>query len=108
MSTSHAQQFFFKLERDLKIQDPKLRAARRLIQDWTKLSTQQQQLATTQLMRYFRLNARRSDLMPLFAKFAKDAGLEISDEKKSSIGKTLAKGAAAFAVGYGLGKTMKL
>jgi hypothetical protein len=108
MNPATAQQFFFKLEKDLKIQDPKLRAARRLTQDWTKLSTQQQQLVTTQLMRYFRMSARRSDLMPLYSKFAKDKGLEISDKKKSSIGNSLAKGAAAFAVGYAIGKAIEI
>ena len=103
-----AQEFFFRLERNLKIQDPKLKAARRLTQDWTKLTTQQQQLVTTQLMRYFRLNARRSDLMPLYSAFAKDSGLVISDKKKSGIAKTLALGAAGFAAGYAAGKSTKL
>lgn len=107
VNPSTAQEFFFRLERNLKIQDPKLRAARRLTQDWTKLSTQQQQLVTTQLMRYFRLNARRSDLMPLYSSFAKDNKLEIGDEQKGSIAKTLAKGAAAFAAGYVAGKSLE-
>ena len=108
MTPATAQQFFFKLEKDLKIQDPKLRAARRLTQDWTKLSTQQQQLVTTQLMRYFRMSARRSDLMPLYAKFAKDKGLEISDKKKSGIGTMLAKGVGAAALGYAAGRSLEL
>ena len=108
MTPATAQQFFFKLEKDLKIQDPKLRAARRLTQDWTKLSTQQQQLVTTQLMRYFRMSARRSDLMPLYAKFAKEKGLEISDKKKSGIGTMLAKGVGAAALGYAAGRSLEL
>lgn len=103
-----AQEFFFRLERNLKIQDPKLKAARRLTQDWTRLSTQQQQLVTTQLMRYFRLNARRSDLMPLYSSFASESDLLISDEKKGSIAKTIAKGAASFAAGYIAGKSLEL
>ena len=58
------QQFLFKLERDLKIQDPKLKATRRLVQNWPNLSSQQQQLAGNQLNRYYRMFARRSDMAP--------------------------------------------
>lgn len=108
VSSQQASQFFFKLERDLKIQDPKLRAARRLIQDWPTLTTQQQQLATTQLMKHFRLNGRRSDIMPLVGSFAKDNNLVISDKKKRTIAGTVAKGAAAFAAGYIAGKATEL
>lgn len=98
--------FLYKLERDLKIQDPKLRAARRLTQDWNKLSTQQQQLAASQLMKHFRLDARRSDLMPLFTKFAKDNKLALGSSTKAKIAKTVARKAAAFGGGYALGKWM--
>lgn len=104
-----AQEFFFRLERNLKIQDPKLKAARRLTQDWTNLSSQQQQLVTTQIMRYFRMNARRSDLMPLYSSFAKDNNLVLNDKEKGSIAKKLAVGAAAgFAAGMAIGKATKL
>lgn len=108
VTSAQASQFFFKLERDLKIQSPKLRAARRLIQDWETLSTTQRQLATTQLMQHYRLNGRRSDMMPLFSSFAKDNNLIVSDEKKRTIAGTLAKGAAAFAAGYAVGKAIEL
>ena len=57
---------FYKLEKDLAIQDPKLRATRRLVQNWNDCSTQQQQLAATQIDRYFRQNGMRSDISPLF------------------------------------------
>lgn len=109
LSSQEASSFFFKLERDLKIQDPKLRAARRLIQDWDTLSTTQRKLASTQIMHHFRLNARRSDLMPIFGSFAKDNSLELKGEEKKSVLKKVAKGAAiaagAFAVGYAAGKS---
>jgi len=103
-----AKSFFYKLERDLKIQDPKLRAARRHTQDWNTLSTQQRQLVGTQLSRYFRINARRSDLFPLFSSFAKHNNLEISDKKKSSIKGAIIATAAGAAAGYALGKSVKL
>lgn len=99
-----AQQFFYKLERDLKIQDPKLRASRRLVSNWESLSTDQQKLAGGQLMRYYRLNARRSDLMPLFAKYANDNSLDITDTEKKTIGGRVLRTAGMFAIGYGLGK----
>jgi hypothetical protein len=82
INSQEASSFLYKLERDLKIQDPKLRAARRLIQDWDRLNSTQQKLAATQLMQHFRINARRSDIMPLFASFAKENNLEIEPEEK--------------------------
>lgn len=106
-SNSDAQQFFFKLERDLKIQDPKLKAARRLVQNWDNLGTQQRQLVGSQLMRYYTLSARRSDLMPLFAKYAKDANLNLDKEEKKSIAQRVARGAGLFAAGYALSKIAK-
>ena len=104
VNPGQAQAFFYKLEKNLAIQDPKLRAARRLIGDWTNLTTQQQQLASTQLNKYYRLSARRSDINPLFSQFSKDSGLIVGDSKLKKIGKVVARGAAAFAVGYAAGK----
>ena len=108
ITPADASTFLLKMERDLKIQDPKLRAARRLTQDWHKLSTAQRQLVGTQIMKYFRLNARRSDMMPLFVNFAKDNGLNIDDKKKRSIGKSILRKAAAFGAGYAIGKSVEL
>lgn len=108
INPGQAQAFFFKLERDLAIQDPKLRAARRLAQNWDTLTTAQRQLVATQLNRYFNMDAKRSDLRPLFNNFAKDSGLVVSDSKAKKIGKRIARGAAAFAGGYALGKMLEL
>lgn len=99
-------QYLYKLERDLRIQDPKLRAARRLIQDWPRLTTQQQQLAVTQLMKHFRLHGRRSDIMPLFMQFAKDGNFELSSGKLQKIAKKAAEYAAIAGVGYLAGKNI--
>ena len=104
VNPGQAQAFFYKLEKDLAIQDPKLRAARRLVGDWTNLTTNQQQLAATQINKHFRLNARRSDLFPIFSKYSSESGLEINDKEKQGIGKRIARGAAAFAAGYTGGK----
>ena len=104
INSGQAQAFFYRLEKNLAIQDPKLRAARRLVGEWDTLNTTQRQLAATQLTKYFRLNARRSDLNPIFTKYANEQGLEITDKKKGSIGKRIARGAAAFAAGYTAGK----
>ena len=104
VNPGQAQAFFYKLEKNLAIQDPKLRAARRLIGDWTNLTTQQQQLASTQLNKYYRLNARRSDLNPMFSQFSKDSGLIVGDSKLKKIGKVVARGVAAFGIGYAAGK----
>jgi len=104
VNPGQAQAFFYKLEKDLAIQDPKLRAARRLVGDWNNLTSNQQQLAATQINKHFRLNARRSDLNPIFSNYSKDAGLQLSSPEKKSIGKRIARGAAAFAAGYTAGK----
>jgi len=108
INSGQAQAFFFKLERDLAIQDPKLRAARRLTQNWGTLTSQQQQLVGSQLMKYYRSSARRSDLFPMFSGFAKDNQLDIGKEKKLSIKKAIVGGAAAFAAGYAAGKSTEL
>ena len=104
VNPGQASAFLYKLEKQLAITDPKLRAARRLIGDWTTASTQQRQLAATQLNKYYRLSARRSDINPLFSQFSKDSGLIVGDSKLKKIGKVVARGAAAFAVGYAAGK----
>jgi hypothetical protein len=104
LNTGQAHTFFYRLEKNLAIQDPKLKAARRLVGEWDTLNTTQRQLAATQLTKYFRLNARRSDLNPIFTKYANEAGLELTDKKKGGIGKRIARGAAAFAAGYTAGK----
>jgi hypothetical protein len=108
ITPGEAQEFFYKMEKDLAIQDPKLRAARRLTQNWSTLTTSQRQLVSTQLSRYYKMNARRSDMAPLFTQFAKDSSLAVSDSKAKKIGKRIARGAAAFAGGYALGKMTEL
>jgi hypothetical protein len=104
LNPGSVQAFFYKLEKDLAIQDPKLKAARRLVGSWDNLTTNQQQLAATQLNKHFRLNARRSDLFPMFGKYANDKNLLIGRDDKKSIGARVARGAAAFAAGYTAGK----
>lgn len=98
----------FRLERNLKIQDPKLKAARRLAQNWENLNTAQRQLVATQINFYFRTHAMKSDLYPIFKKFANGGGLIIGDDKKKSIGKAIARKAAAFTAGYVAGKSLEL
>tara|TARA_B100000035_G_scaffold314094_1_gene329424 strand:+ start:3249 stop:4004 length:756 start_codon:yes stop_codon:yes gene_type:complete len=99
-----AQQFFYKLEKDLAIQDPKLRATRRLVQNWNDLSTQQQQLAATQIDKYYRIQGMRSDMRPIFTKYAKGNGLIAGASRMGNIAKTVARKAGAFAIGYAAGR----
>lgn len=106
VNPSQAQQFFFKLERDLKIQDPKLKATRRLVQNWPNLSSQQQALAGNQLQRYYRMFARRSDMAPLFTNYAKDSNFILSKSGKKSIAMGVARKVGAFAAGYAIGKAL--
>ena len=104
VNPGQAQAFFYKLEKNLAIQDPKLRAARRLIGDWNNLSTMQRQLASSQINKYYRLNARRSDLTPLFKKYSEENNLNLDGKEKKTIKQRIVRGAAAFAAGYTAGK----
>ena len=108
LQPGEAQSFFYRLEKDLAIQDPKLRAARRLTQNWPNLTTQQQTLVASQFDRYFRANALRSDMYPHFKRFAKDNNLIAGQSTTKKIAKRIARGAAAFAVGYAAGKATEL
>lgn len=108
MSHGEAQSFFYRLESQLNIQDPKLRAARRLTQNWSKLTTAQRTLVATQLDRYYKTAAYRSDMRPLFMKFAKNNGLIVGASKAGKIAKRIARGAAAFTAGYAAGKMTEL
>ncbi len=104
VNPGQAQAFFYKLEKNLAIQDPKLRAARRLIGDWGNLSTMQRQLASAQINKYYRLNARRSDLTPVFKKYSEENNLDLDKGEKKTIKQRIVRGAAAFAAGYTAGK----
>ena len=45
--------------------------------------------------------------MPLFAKYSKDANLELNKDEKKSIAQRVARGAGLFAAGYALSKLTK-
>lgn len=108
VTQSEAQSFFFRLEKDLVIQDPKLKAARRLTQNWSGLTTAQRTLVASQLDRHYRANALRSDMYPLFKRFAKNNALIAGSGTTKKIAKRIARGAAAFAVGYAAAKATEL
>ncbi|MDA9302708.1 hypothetical protein N8072_00870 [bacterium] len=106
LTPQQASSFFMKLERDLKITDPKLRATRRLGQDWSTLNSQQRQLVGNHLSRYYRSDAMRSDMAPLFNNFAKDNKLVLTPSKTAKIAKSIARKAGSFAAGYMIGKNL--
>ena len=108
INKGQAQAFFYKLEKDLKIMDPKLRAARRLAQNWETLTTQQRELVGTQLGNFYKMKGRRSEMMPLFTQFTKDNDLMLTPKEKSSIAGTLTKMAVGAAAGYAIGKSYKI
>ena len=67
-------------------------------------STQQRQLVATQLNKYYKMNARRSDLKSLFKQFSGENNLDLEAGEKKTIKQRIARGAAAFAAGYTAGK----
>ena len=107
VTSGQAKAFFFKMEKDLAIQDPKLRATRRLVQDWPTLTTAQRQLVGTQITKYFRTSARRSDIAPLMNTFISKNNLAIAPSKVGKVARRVARGAGAFAAGYAAGKLIK-
>lgn len=90
-------QFLLKFQRDLNIQDSKLRSLRRMAADWEDLSDDQKSVTIAKLEQYMRNSFRKADLTAAVSAFKKEGGYK---DKKGMSG--LAKAAAGAAAGYGL------
>jgi hypothetical protein len=68
---------FLRLEKQLNITDSKLRAMRRLTQDWPSLTQMQREILVTRMLQFYRKNARRSELMVFLEDLGKTKGYEL-------------------------------
>ena len=64
--------YLFKLERQLKIDNPQYKAVRRMGADWNNLSSQQRISVVTRLLQALRARFPMSELRPILANFAKE------------------------------------
>ena len=100
--------FFMELERSFDIQDSSYRGVRRMAQDWKDLSSGQRKLIVTRILQFYRTKAIRSELYPIFKKYAKSNGLELkgvdnAEKKGLGIG---TKTAIATVGGYVAGRQL--
>ncbi len=69
--------YFFRLQRQLKINNMVIQNVRRLVTDWDKLKYRQKQLAITKMLHIMRAKAVRSDLYKTLNKFAKERNYKL-------------------------------
>lgn len=64
--------YLFKLERQLRIDNPQYKAVRRMGADWNNLSSQQRISVVTRLLQALRARFPMSEMRPILANFAKE------------------------------------
>ena len=64
--------YLFKIERQLKIDNPQYKAIRRMGADWNNLSSQQRISVVTRLLQALRARFPMSEMRPILANFAKE------------------------------------
>lgn len=104
-NSNHDRRFLLKIEQGLNITDTNYKSIRRLVQEWNNLSSSEKQLSMTRLLQFFRNNARRSDLLWMLEKIARQQKLELKNVQNSEKNNAAFKGAlVGGAAGYFLGK----
>jgi hypothetical protein len=66
-----------RLEKQLNITDSKLKAIRRLAQEWQHLTQMQKSLVVERMLQFYRKNAKRSELMVFLEDLSKTKGYDI-------------------------------
>ncbi len=124
-SATHHRAFFTNMDFNFKIKNNSIRAIRRLVMDWTDLSTRERKLAVTRLLQLLRARLPKSEILPTFVSLARAHGYEIEDagnaddhhshadysdhhedKHKVGLGAKVAAGVAGFAGGALLTKTL--
>ena len=72
INKSYDSQFLFRLERQLLVDNSQYKSIRRLASDWVNLKHGQKTLVITRILQSYRARARRSELMPVMMKLAKE------------------------------------
>lgn len=97
--------FLLRLQKELAVQSPGLRAARRLIADWDHALNDERKLAATRVHQGMRHNMQSSDMYAPYNKMVNKKGLLIKDADEPRFKVPLAAKIAGAAVGgYFLGK----
>jgi hypothetical protein len=117
ITPADASVLLLRLEKQLNITDPKLKAIRRLAQDWPGLNQMQRSLVVERMLQFYRRYAKRSELAVFLEDLGKSKGYEIrgaidAELKNLGYGEPVAQGssklastlapAAAFYAGYKL------
>lgn len=113
LTQSKTRQTLQRLEQALYIDNSNYRSIRRLAQSWPTLSTGQKRTVITRMIMFYRANARRSEIFVHLNKLAQSKNLldrnAKDPEKMSTLKKAAAvgaAGAAGFAVGHKIGKSL--
>lgn len=93
--------FFFMMQKNLKVESPGLKNARRILQDWDTSTLDEKRSVASRLNYVLRKEINQTDFWPIMLKALTRSKLISSDDSDSS---TLSKVAIAGAAGYYLGK----
>lgn len=77
ITPADASVLLLRLEKQLNITDPKLKAIRRLAQDWPALNQMQRSLVVERMLQFYRRNVKRSELAVFLDDLGKSKGYEI-------------------------------
>jgi len=72
-----AAQLLLRIERQLNITDPQLKAIRRLAQEWQSITQMQRSLVVTRMLQFYRKKTNRSELLVFLEDLGKNKGYEI-------------------------------
>ena len=111
ISDVQASPYFFRLESQLKIKDPRYKQWRRLLMDWEKLKFSQRQYVTTQILQEYRRKGRAAEMVSTLSTMVKYRNYSVStkyakDPDKVSKTRRVAGTVAGAAVGRYAGKKL--
>lgn len=101
--SSKDNQFLMKLESMLLIKNGDYRSIRRLAVEWDDIDQQAKQLAMTRLLMALRARAKKSEILPMLEKVAKDNKLEIPNVKNPEVEQPTNKYLKGAAIGAAIG-----
>lgn len=78
LASADAGVLLLRLEKQLNITDTKLKAIRRLAQDWPALNQMQRSLVVERMLQFYRKNTKRSELAVFLDDLGKSKGYQIS------------------------------
>lgn len=101
-----SQQTLQRLEQSLHIQDSNYRSIRRLVQNWSNITTAQKRMVMTRLNFFYMTHARRSDIAQKIRALGLNGNLIDKDANNPELLKKLAIYTASGVAGYALGQAI--